>query len=243
MKASEVRARMARLPFADARRLVGNGRPLILAPHQDDESLGCGGLIAECVSGGFSPLILFLTDGSRSHPPSSRYPSDRLVALRKAEAREALGRLGLGHAEDVCFLGLPDSGAPCEGPALEAAVDAIAAFARGRGVTSVFAPWKHDPHCDHLAAHEAAALLAARLGLDHFAYPVWGWLLDPDCEIEDEPGGWRIDIRPWRAAKIRAIEAHRSQLGRLDFDIPDPFRLPASLIEVCTQLFEVYLDP
>ena len=36
--------------------IVGDGTCLILAPHPDDESLGCGGLIAACIAAGRPPL-------------------------------------------------------------------------------------------------------------------------------------------------------------------------------------------
>lgn len=35
--------------------IVGDGTCLILAPHPDDDSLGCGGLIAACVAAGRPP--------------------------------------------------------------------------------------------------------------------------------------------------------------------------------------------
>ena len=46
MTAREVQIAMDALPNADLDTILGTERPLILAPHADDESLGCGGLIA-----------------------------------------------------------------------------------------------------------------------------------------------------------------------------------------------------
>ncbi len=52
------------LPAADIHTLLGGAKPLILAPHPDDESLGCGGLIAAACAAGPPPIILVLTDGA-----------------------------------------------------------------------------------------------------------------------------------------------------------------------------------
>ncbi len=58
------------LPEGSLNDIIGGGTCLILAPHPDDESLGCGGLIAACVAAGRSPLVVILTDGAGSHPNS-----------------------------------------------------------------------------------------------------------------------------------------------------------------------------
>ena len=61
------------LPEGSLNDIIGGGTCLILAPHPDDESLGCGGLIAACVAAGRSPLVVILTDGAGSHPNSRRF--------------------------------------------------------------------------------------------------------------------------------------------------------------------------
>jgi LmbE family N-acetylglucosaminyl deacetylase len=47
---------------------------MVLAPHADDESLGCGGLIAELVAKARPPMIVILRDGTGSHPLSREIP-------------------------------------------------------------------------------------------------------------------------------------------------------------------------
>jgi LmbE family N-acetylglucosaminyl deacetylase len=86
-------------------------RVLVVAPHPDDESLGCGGLIATLAWKGAAFRFVFVTDGGASHRHSQSWPRPRLAARREAEATEALRRLGVG-AETRLFLGLADAAMP-----------------------------------------------------------------------------------------------------------------------------------
>ena len=47
MKAGEVLEAAGSLPFATLEERLGDGGLIVVAPHADDESLACGGLIAE----------------------------------------------------------------------------------------------------------------------------------------------------------------------------------------------------
>ena len=105
MRADVYLAAARTLPLADLH-TVTLGCALVLAPHPDDESLGCGGLIAAACAGGQPPIVVVLTDGAGSHPNSRAYPPDRLRTTREAETLAALACLGL--LEDrVVFLRTP----------------------------------------------------------------------------------------------------------------------------------------
>jgi len=240
MRAKEAQAAMRALPLGDLDSIVGAGTVLILAPHADDESLGCGGLIAECCARGRPPVVLILTDGVGSHPNSRAYPPDRLRATREAEARRAVASLGLA-ADRIGFLALPDTAAPHDGPPFERAVATVSAHARAAGCTAIAASWRYDPHCDHLAAHCIAAAVAQATGMRHIAYPVWGWTLPPDEIVDGDIRGFRLDVARHLPAKRRAIAAHRSQIGGLITDDPSGFQLPAHLLSIFDDAHEVFL--
>ncbi|HEX6903204.1 MAG TPA: PIG-L family deacetylase [Thermoanaerobaculia bacterium] len=76
---------------------------LALAPHYDDEVLGCGGLLAQLAAAGAAVRVLFLTDGSGG---SERVPDREAYKQRRREESgtvcEILGLAGCDH------LGLPD---------------------------------------------------------------------------------------------------------------------------------------
>lgn len=95
-----LRLRASPSDFADERTLV-------IAPHPDDESFGCGGFIFHQRLTGRPVHILWLTDGSASHPNHPIITPNTLADMRRGEARAAAARLAVDSAE-ITFLGLPD---------------------------------------------------------------------------------------------------------------------------------------
>lgn len=92
-------------------------RLMIIAPHPDDEVLGCGGLMAQAVQAGVPVQVVMLTNGdgycaaaamlARGKPEPNDYIE--LGRFRQEEALKAAQSLGLRH-EQICFLGYPDRG-------------------------------------------------------------------------------------------------------------------------------------
>jgi LmbE family N-acetylglucosaminyl deacetylase len=220
------------LPVADLATLVPDGGGLVVvAPHPDDESLGCGGLIAQALQQGRAVRVVIVSDGCGSHPNSKTYPHDRLRSLREAETVTAMAELGLGP-EHIHFLRLPDGGVPSEGAGAEAAANRIAEIAEQAGASALFVTWRHDPHCDHTASAAIVDLARARLpGLAAYAYPVWGWTLPAEREVGPAPEGFRLAVEGERAAKRRAVEAHASQVSGLIEDDPSGFQLEPAMID------------
>lgn len=241
-RATDVLDSLRRLPLTDLNKLLGDRAVLVLAPHPDDESLGCGGLIAECRARGVDVRVLVLTDGSRSHPHSREYPPARLAALRMNEARAAVAELGLA-ADRIDFLGLSDGRAPLHGPSFRAAAMRIASHMRAHAVGTICTSWPHDPHHDHLAAYRLARLAAGEVGAKLLCYPVWGWTLPPTVWLPAARlRGARLDIARHLPAKRRAIACHRSQVAGLIHDDPTGFRASPEFLAIFDQPFEVFID-
>ena len=240
MRVDEYLDAMRDLPLASLPTITG-GKPLILAPHPDDESLGCGGLIAESCAQGEAPLVVVLTDGAASHPNSRAYPPDRLRTTREAETRAAVACLGL-PADQVTFLRTPDTRAPTDGPAFAEVVSRLTVLIQRHACRSILASWAHDPHCDHQAAHRIAAAVAHATGVRHRAYPIWGLTLPAAMPLDGPPAGVRLDIDRHLPAKRRAIACHATQYGGIIDDDPDGFQLQPDFIALFTQPTEIYLD-
>lgn len=222
---------------------VARGAPvMVLAPHPDDESLGCGGLIAEACLRRLDIHVVVVTDGSASHPRSLEFPPARLRSVREDETRRAALALGL-PAERVSFLGVRDSHAPLHGRALAAVASRIAGLARERGVQTLCATWPHDPHRDHLATHRMARVAAAALGIRHLSYPVWGWTLGPRSWLPRTPVlGARLDVSAHLAAKRDAIACHATQHAGLIRDDPTGFNLQPEFLGIFDRSFEVFVE-
>jgi LmbE family N-acetylglucosaminyl deacetylase len=127
------------LPVGNLSDVIGPGSCLVLAPHPDDESHRCGGLIARCCVESRPPVVVIVTDGSGSHPGSTRYPPAKLAALRESEAARAVQTLGL-PAERLTFLREADTKAPHAGLAFEQIVDRLAACPREFDCSTILAP-------------------------------------------------------------------------------------------------------
>lgn len=92
-------------------------RLLVIAPHPDDEVLGCGGLIAQAVQSGAEVRVAVLTQGdgypaaaaliSREKPAPDDFVN--LGRLRQQETLNAVQKLGL-KPEHALFFGYPDKG-------------------------------------------------------------------------------------------------------------------------------------
>ncbi|MDD5585179.1 MAG: PIG-L family deacetylase [Candidatus Omnitrophica bacterium] len=93
-------------------------RVLILAPHPDDEVLGCTGIINEAVLRSLPIKIVFLTNGDnnewsflvyRKHPVLVPFAVRNMGIIRQREALRAAIVLNV-PANDLIFLGYPDFG-------------------------------------------------------------------------------------------------------------------------------------
>lgn len=93
-------------------------RLMVLAPHPDDETLGCGTLLQRAVRAGAAIKVLYATDGDNNPWPQrvvdrkwrlGERDRQRWGRFRRGEARAALRVLGV-PAEAASFLGFPDQG-------------------------------------------------------------------------------------------------------------------------------------
>jgi LmbE family N-acetylglucosaminyl deacetylase len=208
---------------------LGKGGLVVIAPHPDDESLACGGLIVEACAQGRPTRVVIVSDGTGSHPASKTHPESRLRDLREDEARQAVSELGLDPRHDIVFLRLPDRFVPSEGPAAKKAICKIIQCVKEVEAQALFVSWRHDPHCDHQASYRIARAARRKLsGVRLYEYTVWGSALPPTMPVGQVTDGFRLWIDRGRSKKQRAIAAHRSQTTDMIKDDPNGFRLTES---------------
>ena len=99
--------------------LPGQGEPLlVIAPHEDDETLGCGITIRDAVARGVPVWVCLLTCGEgeelgtawvakRPRPSAAQFV--RLGQIRQRESLRALASVGVPQ-DHVIFLGYPNMG-------------------------------------------------------------------------------------------------------------------------------------
>jgi len=210
------------------------GSTVVIAPHPDDESLGCGGVIALLRQAGYPVQVIFVSDGSMSHPQSKQYPADRLRQLRETEALLALEILGVAP-NAVQFMRLRDTQVPT--PDQTGFADAVADLTRrfeAIAPETVLVPWRRDPHPDHRASWSLTQAAVERMVHKPTVveYPIWLWELGTD---DDQPRPGEVRARSFSIGSVadlkqQAIAAHRSQVTHLIDDDPTAFYLSPELL-------------
>ncbi len=88
---------------AEPASLAGGERVMVIAPHPDDEALGCGGTIMRHIEVGDLVMVVYVTDGRLSR--AFGLDSSSMAAARLQESRTAAAIL---KVSDVRWLGLPE---------------------------------------------------------------------------------------------------------------------------------------
>lgn len=232
------------LPVYPLANLEQWGSTLVVAPHPDDESLGCGGAIALLRQQNILVSVLVISDGTGSHPNSRQYPAPVLGRLRQTEALAALKILGVG-AEAVTFLGLGDGDIPAmKMDGFQETLRRCQAYLERLKPQTILLPWHGDRHRDHRATWELITTSVAdwRPAPRRLEYAVWmGGQPIESLDLGDR-SACRLDISSVLSQKSTAIACHRSQTTDLIQDDPQGFRLMPEVLARFTQPEEIYLE-
>ncbi len=223
------------------------GPVAVLAPHMDDEVLGCGATLA-AVALRHPVYVVYLTDGARSPAPPKpwmRLSSSNLAPIRAEEARSATQELGI-PAGNLYFLDLPDGRLARLGAELHTALESLIRELQPR---YLLVPFRFDRHPDHLAANRAAVeTVAGQLRddlriIEYFVYYRSRMLKERDIRRyirSDELV--RVNTGLQSAQKRRALECYQSQTT-VFFEWQHRPILSAALVnEVCNspEAFVIY---
>ncbi len=177
------------------------GRVLVLAPHPDDETLGCGGVLVRHREQGDPVRVVFATDGAAGDPLGYYVGSDYLE-LRREEARQAGTILGL---EDLVFWDYPDGRLAEAGDLAER----LGTLFETYRPDIIYRPSAREVHPDHWAL--GVAVEAARRhyspAVGDFCYEIWAAVYP--TYVIDVGGTWE--------RKQKAIEQYESQLRYNDY--------------------------
>lgn len=222
------------------------GKTLIVAPHPDDESLGCGGTLALLRKYDCEVLALTVSDGTLSHPNSTKYPSEKLRELREGEMLAACEILGI-EENKISFLRYPDRRVPDKNSeGFLAAVEKVEKYLIAHQPQTILVPWRRDPHPDHRAAWQIFNHLNRKFDFQFrlLEYPIWLWEMAErgDLPAQENFRIFRLDIADVLDRKQRAVRAHVSQTTNLIDDDPESFCLSPEMLAHFAVPFEVYLE-
>jgi LmbE family N-acetylglucosaminyl deacetylase len=199
-------------------RQVFDGLVLVLAPHMDDDLLGCGGVLSS-LAGHQTIRLLYCADGRGilqpgRGPRQHNHGEEKIGEIRRSETLRGLAELGLRES-DARFLPFPEWQLGKHAAALANEVRSAIGDWKPR---YVLAPFRFDKHPDHVAlnrivrqAHKAAAWNGPLL--EYFVYREWKLLrgarnvrdlLNPELVVT-------VQLEKLGGKKRRALECHRSQ--------------------------------
>jgi LmbE family N-acetylglucosaminyl deacetylase len=150
---------------------------MVVAPHPDDETLGCGALIARKRAAGTRVTVVIVADGRHAQRASSQISPARLAEIRAEEAVAACAELGVAR-EHVVQLGHEDTRVAHHE---ERVTDRLGALLREVQPEEVLVVSGLDHHIDHRAVNRATHRALARWSEEPVVreYPVWSWIDGP----------------------------------------------------------------
>jgi LmbE family N-acetylglucosaminyl deacetylase len=176
-------------------------RVLVISPHPDDESIGCGGTLCLHVKAGDRVALIFLTSGEAGGHGRTR---EQTLKVREAEARSAARLLKLSPIE---FWRQPDGALRVTDALIKRLRAAIVRFKPD----IIYLPHDREMHPDHRAAVRLLrrALVGVKRPPNVLMFEVWTPL---------QRMNHIVDISPYIKTKLRAIRLYKSQNGELAFD-------------------------
>lgn len=223
--------RMLGLPRLD---LSGITSLIVVAAHPDDESLGAGGLIADCATAGIPTTVLVVTDGGASHPGSTAITIDQLTERRRLEVRWAVA--ALDPRASLVQLGYPDGHTLDYRAAITADLDGLIP-----PDATIVCPWRGDGHRDHRVVGEICAEIAGARRL--LEYPIWLWhWAAPDDHAVPWTTLARHELSPGaQRSKARAVAEHATQVDTIGDEPGDGPVLSSTFLQHFDHGHEVFV--
>lgn len=140
---------------------------LVVAPHQDDEVIGCGGALALQLRSSNAAAVVMLQDGADGHDELGMSRND-LRELRNEESRRSAEVIGLELPQFLNHPRLVES--------LLESSDEVRSIIIDKKIDALFVPFVLDAHPDHRTANYivADALKDISWNIRIFGYEVWG---------------------------------------------------------------------
>lgn len=192
------------------------GTTLILAPHSDDEALGCGALLARRCHAKLPVHVTYFTDSAGSHKDHPDYDASLLRDQRLSESLQAMEMLGL-KSDSIHFLGAPDGRLKDLSPTEKTHWQGILCdHLSSIQPTEVFLPSRADNSSEHEAMFTLVCEALRQTGLTPrvYEFAVWAWWnpLFLRILLTKSEKVWRQSAGPYAIQKLRLLRCYRSQV-------------------------------
>lgn len=175
-------------------------KTVIIAPHPDDEVIGCAGLIQALVERGTPPHVIILTGGEGSHRGCCDTSAEEIIVARHQLTLKATVTLGLPESHIHC-LHYPDGAVALEHSETERLQTLLSELAP----QAVFVPHCGEGWSDHLQAAEITKHLLKGRDVSIYEYCVWMWYYNV----------WCLDSRNARVLRMSRAQ-HQRKLQAID---------------------------
>ncbi|UKO97961.1 PIG-L deacetylase family protein [Nostoc sp. UHCC 0870] len=192
---------------------------MVFSPHQDDETFGCGGMIAHKREKGIQVVVVFLTNGAGGDNLNPDL-QNQIILTRKQEAVTALQILGV-EVSDIYFLDKPDGHLQnLIAEERQQTIKQIAELLRLYQPEEVYIPHSKDCHRDHEATFPLvkAGINEANIKPELLQYAIWLFWRSPlfiILKLQDLAAAYRVSITSVQEKKKLAIASYSSQLASL----------------------------
>ena len=191
-------------------------RVMVLAPHPDDETLGCGGAISLLIDAKKEIKVLFLTSGDKAESGGKGFSDEGHITkyslLREREAESALRELGVSEYE---FLRFPDREVHAHfQDALQRLLKQVEEFIPD----TIYAPSMVELNPDHRAAAALSMEIQSRFVRSSGEGSGQALIRIVFYEVTTPVRpNTLVDITPVYRRKERAMKRYRSQLKLADY--------------------------
>ncbi|WP_286239901.1 PIG-L deacetylase family protein [Neptuniibacter halophilus] len=185
---------------------------LVIAPHADDESLGCGGTLLRHLKEGDSIHWLLITGMTKDEGYD-----DELISTRQREIQHVASCYEFSSVHELKF-----PPAALDSIPLGDLISAISTVVSGVEPEIIYVPYRNDAHSDHQVVFDASISSSKS-----FRYPfvkkvlAYETISETEFGLKPEDGGFKpnifVDITPYIEQKIRILDIFDSEMGAFPF--------------------------
>ena len=185
---------------------------LVIAPHPDDETLGCGGTLLRHYAEGDEIYWLIMTTITEH----LGFEKERLY-LRKQEINAVSAKYQFSITHQAKF-----ATTTLDAVSNNEIINEVSSFMSKVKPDTIYIPYRNDIHSDHTAVFDAVASCSKS-----FRYPflrrirVYETLSETEFSIRTDDGGFRpnlwIDISPYLEEKIEIMRLYKGEIEEHPF--------------------------